>query len=343
MAALTQLNALAKQNPMVREEFVGQVVGVRRGVLYVQWRLQAGGGGSLDRSVAIPVGDAAFVAAHYRVQEVAPPAEGAARLLEPPSWCTPFRNDMLEEELQRVERAPFDRERWASLIPGKYTPKVKKFNYAQHNENDDYETKEYRDRLLSRQFFHDPQRFEILPDRREKSVAFEGKESYRQVAGVPTADRHELQRGTAHTEPISDAEMGVVEQALRDISGSRGGNFIKSATEAAQLRLNESWWAPLEVGWQQRNAAAQLAGGGAALTDPSRLPFQGKIPPFGTSYGIGERIRDITEDFRKGFGLGPHKRSPENDFHRFDTLRSEQERVARLGLGRALVRLFDDK
>ncbi|KAH9581967.1 hypothetical protein LSM04_001805 [Trypanosoma melophagium] len=324
-----------------REEFLGQVVGVRDGVLFVQWRLLRGGGSVMDRSVAEPIGTADQVReAFVNITELS-----VESLEHPPSWRTPFRNDFAEERLEELKRAPFQREKWVSLIPGKYTPKRKLFGYTQHTTLDDFETKEYKDRLLSKQFFHNPQAFEVIPDRRDRAVPFGGKWEYQRTQGLPTVDRNELENGWSEVEPVSDAEMHVIEQALRDISGRRPGNFIKSPSKVSSLKLNETWWKPFEFGWEEHNKEqkALLDPTEQRLIDSAGLPFGGKIPPFGTSCGIGERIREIVEDYAKGFGLGPHGHSPTHDTSHYNTLGSEDERVRDLGYKNALVRLFDEK
>lgn len=322
-----------------REEHLGQIVGVRQGQLYVQWRLLKGGSAALDRSVATNMGGPEMVQ-QYRIQELS-----VEPLVEPPSWQTPFRNDFAEEHLRDLETAPFQQEGWASLIPGKYTPKVKRFGYAQHSTQDDFQTKEFKDRLLARQFFNNPQAFEVIPERAEKSVHFRGKWEYQRTQGLPSVDRNELENGWGEEEPMSNDEVKVIEQALHDISGRRPGNFVKSAAETSALRLNESWWQPLEFGWQEHNRD-QMAFHDSTerkLIESSSLPFGGKVPPFGTSYGIGERIRSIAEDYAKGFGLGPHGHSPTHDTTHFNTLGSEDARVRTLGLSHPLVRIFDEK
>ncbi|ORC89887.1 uncharacterized protein TM35_000101550 [Trypanosoma theileri] len=324
-----------------REEFLGQVVGVRNGVLFVQWRLLKGGGSVMDRSVAEPIGTADQVReAFLNISELS-----VESLEHPPSWQTPFRNDFAEERLKELKQAPFQREKWVSLIPGKYTPKRKRFGYTQHTTLDDFETKEYKDRLLSKQFFHNPQAFEVIPDRRDRAVPFGGKWEYQRTQGLPTVDRNELENGWSEVEPVSDAEMHVIEQALRDISGRRPGNFIKSPSKVSSLQLNETWWKPFEFGWEQHNKEqkALLDPTEQRLIDSAGLPFGGKIPPFGTSSGIGERIREIAEDYAKGFGLGPHGHSPSHDTSHYNTLGSEDERVRDLGYKNTLVRLFNEK
>ncbi|KAG8347585.1 hypothetical protein TRVL_01589 [Trypanosoma vivax] len=323
------------------EEFIGQVVGVRDNVLFVQWRLLRGGGSVMDRSVAVPIGTAQQVREDYTVTAFL----AVEALQSPPSWRTPFRNDFAEERLKELQQAPFKREKRVPLIQGKYTPKPKRFGYIQYTTMDDFETKEYKDRLLSRQFFHNPQAFEVVPDRRERSVTFAGKWEYQRTHGLPTVDRNELENGWGEVEPISDAEMHVIEQALRDISGRRPGNFLKPLTKSKQLQLNESWWGPLEYGWEQHNTqqTALVDATEQQLIDASTLPFGGKIPPFGTTYGMGERIRTVVEDHERGFGLGPHGHSPTHDTAPHNTLNAEEERVSELGFGGALVRLFDEK
>ncbi|GET87486.1 hypothetical protein, conserved [Leishmania tarentolae] len=327
------------------EEHLGQVVGVRGGELYVQWHLQRGGSSELDRSVAVPLGNPETVKQMYEVQ-ILKDADGAPALLqEPPSWRTPFRNDFLDERLKELEQAPFKREQWASLIQGKYTPKVKKYGYTQHTTHDDFQTKEYKDRLLARQYFYNPQAFSVIPERHERSVKFMGKWEHQRVCGLPTVDRDELEKGWGEAEEITDAEVGAIEQALRDISGRRPGNFIKSPTETQSLRLNEPWWTPLEFGWEAHNGEqmAFLDSSERRIVEGSRLPFGGKRPPFGTTYGMGERISEIAADYAKGFGLGPHGHSPQHDTTHFNTLEAEQQRVNVLGFGNALVRLFQEK
>nr|CAJ2470267.1 unnamed protein product [Leishmania braziliensis] len=327
------------------EEHLGQVVGVRGGELYVQWHLQPGGSSELDRSVAVPLGSPETVKQLYKLQTLAD-ADGAPALLqEPPSWRTPFRNDSVDERLKALEQAPFKREQWASLIQGKYTPKVKKHGYAQHTTQDDFQTKEYKDRLLARQYFHNPQAFSVIPERHERSVRFMGKWEHQRVCGLPTVDRDELEKGWGEAEEITDAAVDAIEQALRDISGRRPGNFVKSPTETQSLRLNESWWTPLEFGWEEHNREqmAFLDSSERRIIESARLPFGGRRPPFGTTYGMGERISEIAADYAKGFGLGPHGHSPQHDTTHFNTLEEEQQRAKALGLGNALVRLFHEK
>ncbi|KAG5508990.1 hypothetical protein GH5_06215 [Leishmania sp. Ghana 2012 LV757] len=327
------------------EEYLGQVVGVRGGELYVQWHLQRGGSSELDRSVAVPLGNPETVKHMCQLQALTDADVAPALLQEPPSWRTPFRNDFVDERLQELEQAPFKREQWASLVQGKYTPQVKKYGYAQHTMQDDFHTKEYRDRLLARQYFHNPQAFSVIPERHERSVTFMGKWEHQRVCGLPTVDRDELEKGWGEAEEMTDAEVGAIEQALRDISGRRPGNFVKSPTETQSLRLNESWWAPLEFGWEEHNREqmAFLDSSERRIIESARLPFGGKRPPFGTTYGIGERISEIAADYAKGFGLGPHGHSPQHDTTHFNTLEAEQQRVKVLGLGNALVRLFHQK
>ncbi|KAG5482052.1 hypothetical protein LSCM1_05767 [Leishmania martiniquensis] len=327
------------------DECLGQVVGVRGGELYVQWHLQRGGSSVLDRSVAVPLGNPETVKHMYQLRTLTDADGALAPLQEPPSWRTPFRNDFVDERLKELEQAPFQREQWASLVQGKYTPKVKKYGYAQHSTQDDFQTKEYMDRLLARQFFHNPQAFSVIPERHERSVTFRGKWEHQRVCGLPTVDRDELEWGWGEAEEMTDAEVGVIEQALRDISGRRPGNFVKSPTETQSLRLNESWWTPLEFGWEEHNREqmAFLDSSERRIIESARLPFGGKRPPFGTTYGMGERISDIAADYAKGFGLGPHGHSPQHDTTHFNTLEAEQQRVAVLGLGNPLVRLFHEK
>lgn len=334
----------------VEEEGEAQVIGVRRGQLYVQWRrLPGGGGGVLDRSVAVNLGSPEMLKANYYIKS----RLGApAALQEPPSWFVPFRNDHAEKSLKEAVEAPFKREKWVSMIAGKYTPKVKRFGYTQHTAQDDFHTSEYADRLLSRQFFHHPQMFEVLPERRETSVRFGGKWEGQRVCGLPSVDRNELENGYPEQAfAIGPAEEAVVEQAIRDISGERPGNYIKRPSETQQLQLNESWWTPLRYGWQEQNRYQQafLPRLEQGLVDGRNLPFQGTVPPFGTTYGIGERIRDIIRDYSKGFGLGPSGATSSADLvqpgggldeHR----REEAERRSRtLGMRSALLRLFEEK
>ncbi|KAG5508831.1 hypothetical protein JKF63_05333 [Porcisia hertigi] len=340
-AVLTVLDA----QRTLSEEHLGQVVGVREGELYVQWHLQRGGSSELDRSVAVPLGSPEVVKHVYKVQTLTNADEETELLQEPPSWRTPFRNDFADERLKELEQAPFKREQWASLIQGKYTPKVKKYGYTQHMTQDDFQTKEYMDRLLARQYFHNPQAFAVVPERHEQSVKFMGKWEHQRVCGLPTVDRDELEKGWGEAEEVSDAEVGAIEQALRDISGRRPGNFVKSPTETQSLRLNESWWTPLEFGWEEHNREqmAFLDSSEQRIIESARLPFGGKRPPFGTTYGMGERINEIATDYAKGFGLGPHGHSPQHDTSHFNTLEAEQRRVNTLGLDNALVRLFHEK
>ncbi|AAZ13284.1 hypothetical protein, conserved [Trypanosoma brucei brucei TREU927] len=332
---------LLESQRTAREEFMGQVVGIRDGVLFVQWRLLKGGGSVLDRSVAVPIGDSTQVRELFVETKVL----GVEPLQSPPSWRTPFRNDFAEERLKELQRAPFKREKYVSLIQGKYTPKVKKFGYTQHTTVDDFETKEYKDRLLSKQFFQNPQAFEVVPDRNERSVQFGGKWEYQRTHGLPTVDRNELENGWSEVEPISDGEMKVIEQALRDISGPRPGNFVKPPSKTKSLQLSESWWEPLGYGWEQHNEEQKALCDVTEqrLIDGSNLPFGGKLPPFGTSYGMGERMRAIIEDYSKGFGLGPHGHSPTHDTIHYNTLNAEGERVRDLGYTDALGRLFSEK
>lgn len=332
------------------DEQLGHVVGVRQGLLHVQWSLQPGGSSQLDRSVAVPLGNPSQVKQWYRIKTLdasdsGPVGSSTAGVVEPSSWRTPFRNAFLEERLKEVEQAPFQREQWASLVKGKYTPKVKRFGYTQHITQDDFQTKEYKDRLLARQFFNNPQAFEVIPERRERSVAFRGKWEHQRVCGLPTVDREELEKGWGEVAPVSDAEVEVIEQALRDISGRRPGNFHKSPTETQALRLNESWWTPHAFGWEEHNKEqiAFLDRSEQHIIESSRLPFKGKRPPFDTTYGIGERISEIAADYAKGFGLGPHGHSPGSNAAHFNTLGAETQRVQTLGLGNPLVRLFNEK
>jgi hypothetical protein len=351
---LVPVSVLDTQRTLAEEQ-LGQVVGVRKGVLYMQWHLQRGGSSELDRSVATPLGTPEVVKQLYQLRALpdgatTPRSQAASStdghpLQEPPSWRTPFRNDFVDERLKELKQAPFQREQWASLIQNKYTPKVKKFGYTQHTTQDDFQTKEYKDRLLARQFFTNPQAFAVIPERHERSVKFMGKWEHQRVSGLPTVDRDELERGWGEADDISDAEVGVIEQALRDISGRRPGNFLKSPTETQSLRLNESWWTPLEYGWEQHNREqlALLDSSERRIIESARLPFGGKRPPFGTTYGIGERISEIAADYAKGFGLGPHGHSPRHDTSHFNTLDAEQQRVKTLGLGNVLLRLFHEK
>ncbi|CUG88951.1 Hypothetical protein, putative [Bodo saltans] len=308
------------------EEYEGVVVGVRNGELYCQW----------GQNVATPVRATMSV---HAVQGVA-----KKPLQEPFSWATPFRNNWNEERLQELQRAPWNRERWVSLIPGKFTPKAKKFGYSQHTTQDDFVTKEYKDRLVSRQFFHSPNSFAVIPEATATSVNFGPKQSYVRYHGLPTVDRNELENGWGAATVMSDFEMRDIEQCIRDISGNRPGNFVKSQTETASVSVNEPWWKPLEFGWEQHNREQNLLDSSERkLKDSATLPFGGKIPPFGTTYGMGERIRGIAEDFGKGFGLGPHQMSPTSDKANFNTLGSEHLRARFLGYGNLLVRLFNDK
>lgn len=364
LAPIPFIDAIRAAQTDAPEEGLGQIIGVRQGQLYVQWRLLPGSGGSggartttteeeeensLDRGVAVPLGTPSMVRDMYTIKAV----RGLRRpLREPPSWLTPFRNDFAEERLREAIQAPFQHEAWASLIPGKYTPKVKRFGYTQHSTQDDFQTKEYQDRLLSRQFFNQPQQFQVLPERQETSVRFGGKWENQRVCGFPSVDRHELENGWAPQDlPISAAEEAVVEQAIRDISGDRPGNYIKRPTELANLQLNESWWTSWHHGWQEHNQRERAFHHPTeqAIVDPSKLPFQGKIPPFGTSYGIGERIREIVMDYSKGFGLGPTGHSSTYDQVQpgggldAHVRAREERRVKTLGFGNALVRLFDEK
>ncbi|CAD2219468.1 hypothetical protein AGDE_10569 [Angomonas deanei] len=77
--------------------------------------------------------------------------------------------------------------------------------------------------------------------------------------------------------------------------------------------------------------------------ESNKLPFKGSIPVFGTSYGIGERIRGIVEDYTKGFGLGPHGHSPSSDKYHWDSFSNEARRTDTLTLENVLVRLFNEK
>eukprot|EP00758_Cryptobia_borreli_P011763 Tbor_TRINITY_DN5691_c1_g1::TRINITY_DN5691_c1_g1_i1::g.8937::m.8937 len=162
---------------------------------------------------------------------------------EPFSWETPFRNDWSEDRLEEIKKAPWTKERYVSLIENKFTPKVKRFGYTQHITQDDFVTKEYANRLRSRQYFANPQAFEVIPDKVEKSVRFAGKnEGSLILSGLPGVDRNELENGWQKVDEISDREMGEIEQCLRDISGKRPGNYIKDPSETSKnLDINEKW------------------------------------------------------------------------------------------------------
>ena len=63
----------------------------------------------------------------------------------------------------------------------------------------------------------------------------------------------------------------------------------------------------------------------------------------GRLWRIAERVREVSEDFGKGFGLGPHQRSPGSDKGHFDTLGTETHRAAQLGYDTVVARLFREK
>ena len=322
----------------------GTIIGVRDGQLYVSW----------DNGVAVSLGTPDAMAAarwvlHPTAKAKAANGSGAAfpAPREPYSWVTPFRNDWSEERLAELQKSPFTRERYVSLIQNKFTPVVKRFGYTQHITQDDFVTKEYKDRLTSKQFFTNPQAFEVVPEANTKSVRFGGKDEVAlRLHGLPSADRSELERGWDEVPDATPTEVGAVEQALRDISGRRPGNYIKTAAETASLKLNESWFAPLNLGWRHEAKTQNFLENAAdrKTIDGSKNPFGGTMPAYGTTYGVGERIREISEDFAKGFGLGgPQQQSPTADNNHLNTLGFESLNAQTLGVGNVVLRMFNEK
>ena len=263
-----------------REAFLGTVIGVRAGELYTQW----------DHGVAVCVGSPQVKKLWtFRVlndgKVMAPK--------EPFSWDVPFRNDWSSERLQELKMAPWTREPWAPLIPNKYTPKPKRFGWTQFDERDDFLTKEYRDRLVSKQFFTSPQSFKIVPDAVQSTVNFGAKTEYTRLQGPPTVDRNELENGWEPASILEDFEVRATEQALRDISGRRPGNFLKRPRELNDFQLNEPWWKSVQWGWEGRNGEESIMKSPQErqMVYGDKLPFHGVLPPSGSTMGIAERIQ----------------------------------------------------
>ena len=315
------------------------VIGVRQGQLWVQWDTA----NPQQASVAVSLGCPLSLSKMWNIAIA--PASAVSSPVEPFSWNTPFRNDWASERLEELKKAPWNRQRFVSLIENKMTPKVKRFGYTQHITQDDFVTKEYQDRLTSRQFFNSPQSFEIIPDASAKGVRFSHKdEGSLKFSGLPGADRHEVENGWGRQEVINDDEVSDIEQALRDISGRRPGNYIKSEEEKSSLELNESWWGAFRPGWKNRNAQKMLLHPSDRQTeDGSKYAFRGNLPPVGTTFGMADRIREIVDDYSRGFGLGPSGHGPYADQGHFNTLGQVATQTATLGYINPLVRLFDEK
>ena len=329
------------------ESFEGKVIGVLDGVLHCQWA---------DGGIAIPVGRVeAITSPQWQVKKRSsgsggavggstPNAKSNSMFSEPFSWNVPFRNNWRDVRLSELKQAPWSRSDLASLTPNRFTPKTKIFGYLQHNAVDDFVTGEYRDRLLSKQVYQGSQRFQVIPDSADRSVA-SSKGEFMSTHGLPGVDRRELDEGWGEEAIVPDHEVAAVEQALRDISGRRPGNFVKSAEECSKLHIPESWFTPMNWGWQQRSdqEAVLHPSERSPGADPRKLPFGGVLPPFATTHGVGERLREVTSDFARGFDVGPHGHGPHSDTHHYDTVGAMSRNSAGLVGESALLRLFNQR
>eukprot|EP00759_Apiculatamorpha_spiralis_P055927 PhF_6_TR7926/c0_g1_i2/m.11863 len=328
IVGVTEKIEMIESNRTEVEEFSGVVIGSRKGKLYAQFFPEKGVATLLETT-----GWKSF-----SVKE-----NIAGSIGEVPSWLVPFRNNRAEEHLEAATRAPWNQQPYASLIPGKLTPKRMLFGYTQHNKNDDFVTQEYKDRLLSKQFHHKPGAFQVIPDVYEKAPQLGGKWESIYTHGLPGVDRKELTHGWSKVEDVPDTEVNAIEQAIRDISGTRPGNYYRRTSEIEDFKLKESWW-NINPFWKHHNRM-EMAKPYAErqLFNPTKMPFGGNLPPLGTSAGMGERFEYIVSRLSKGFGIGPTGHTPHATMAKYDTLQNQSERAERLNSSHVLVKLFKEK
>ena len=308
------------------DEFFCVLVGIRRGSFWVQTFPECG------------------VAIRLDVQNLSDvKCIGKDQVREPYSWKIPFRNDEFRRKLKQAIEAPWNEQPVAPLIPDRMTPKRMIFGYTQHIANDDFVTSEYTQRLQSKQFHTKPNQFQVLPESYEAAPALSGKTGSIYTHGLPTVDRKELTHGWNKVNMISDEEVAEVEQAIRDISGTRPGNYYKKFSELEKFKLNENWW-NVRPYWTYHNLMERSKHvSERCLLQPHKLPFEGKIPLLGSVGGIGDRFQYVMNQVSKGFGIGPTGHSPDAWAAPKDTLGFETERSERLNSSSALLRLFREK
>ena len=311
-----------------KEEMKAMVIGSRKGTLWVQCLPELG--------VAAPISD-------FLVEGSLCIVSSSRKIPhEPESWKIPFRNNWAEQDLLDAIEAPWKAQPLAPLIVDRMTPKRKIFGYTQHNSNRDFMTKEYHDRLVSKQFFSSPKAFEIVPDVYEKVPSFGGKWDSAFTSGLPSIDRNELTHGWSQVEEIPDFEVKQMEQAIRDISGSRPGNYYKRASELSRFSLKESWWNVKPYWAFENNLEMGKRPIEQRLINHNALPFGGRIPSVGAA-GIGERLKYVTDNLEKGFGVGPAGFSPVSDKAKGNTLDFELQTQERMNNSSIILQLFQRK
>ena len=310
------------------DEFSARIVGARHQNIWIQHIPEQG--------VAYPLGDF-VIDKSIRLLE-----SGKNSLSEPQSWKVPFRNNWAEQDLLDAIEAPWNKQPVAPLISDRMTPRRKIFGYTQHNEIRDFVTKEYHDRLTSKQFHANPKYFEIVPDVYEKAPNFGGKWESAYTSGLPSVDRKELNSGWSKVDDIPQQEIKAIEQAIRDISGNRPGNYYKRSSELSQFALKESWWNIVPY-WKYHNflelnkrPIEQM------VINHNALPFGGRIPAIGAA-GIGERFKYITDSLEKGFGTGPTGFSPDSNEANTNTLGFESQAEDRMNSSGILLKMFQQK
>jgi hypothetical protein len=335
-----------------REFHNATIIGVRNDNLYVQFHLDSNYYHNGESTVAVPLGRREVVSSTARYdmrlksqqqQQQNSNSNTTTKVREPHSWNIPFRNDNSERRLDELKQAPWLREDVAPLIAHGYTPKEKRFGYTQHIKQDDFMTAEYRNRLLARQYFTNAQKFRVIPDRVETAANFNGKTAFVKTQGFPSVDRRELEDGWAPTPEVPKYEVESVEQALRDISGTRPGNFLRAPEEVASVDLEESWWKRANPHWKQKEAEDEFEHPALRRKiDPNTLPFGGDMPLAGSTMGIGDRLKEAMEDMSRSFDLGPNGHGAQSNHvnARYNTLGSQDARSDSLSVGDALRDLF---
>eukprot|EP00760_Papus_ankaliazontas_P014900 PhM_4_TR16168/c3_g2_i1/m.24502 len=291
MADPATLDWVEKEKTLL-EECEGVVIGVRAGKVWASFAPGA--------TVAQPLGVSRKMSwTEFKV------LSSNSAIAEPASWNVPFRNNWAEENLEAAMRAPWEKMPYATLIPGKLTPKRMQFGLTQHIKTDDFVTKEYDDRLRSKQFFTKPNAFQVIPDSYETAPSLDGKNDSIYRHGLPGVDRKELVSGWADAEDVPEDEVAAVEQAIRDISGNRPGNYYRREAELSQFEINADWW-NIKPFWAHSNKEENLKPHiERKIVKPSDLPFRGTIPVLGTAAGMGDRFSSIVNDLKRGFGTGP--------------------------------------
>ncbi|KNH05287.1 hypothetical protein XU18_3691 [Perkinsela sp. CCAP 1560/4] len=322
------LHPAIEKHRLCREEFTARVVGVRDAQLWIQTLPEEG--------VASPLGE--FVVdkslSVVDTRRVSPP--------EPFSWKIPFRNNWAEQELQDALEAPWKSQPLAPLISDRMTPKRKIFGYTQHNENNDFVTKEYHDRLRSKQFYANPKSFQVVPEVYENAPNFGGKWESAYTSGLPTVDRRELTRGWNTVVEPSDLEVRAIEQGIRDISATRPGNYYKRTSELASFTIGEDWWNVFPY-WEHMNfVEGKKRQVEQRFINHNSLPFGGRIPALGAA-GIGERFKYITDHLEKGFGVGPTGFSPTSQQSTTNTLEYESKTEEHMNTSNVVLTLFQQK